>query len=54
MVSEFKGTDDVSLTEVRAKVLEDMEQLLRSRLLSEQRQAAGVAIDDNTLKSVRF
>jgi peptidyl-prolyl cis-trans isomerase C len=54
MVSDFKGTDNVSLTEVRAKVLEDMEQLLRSRLLIEQRHAAGVTIDENALKSVRF
>jgi len=54
MVSEFKGTDDVAFSEVREKVLEDIEHLLRSKLLSDQRQAAGVIIDEHVLKSVRF
>ncbi len=54
MVSDFKGTDDVALADVKQKVLADMEQVLRSKLLSEQRQAAGVSIDENVLKSVRF
>ena len=54
MVSDFKGTDDVTFTDVKSKVLEDLEQMLRSRLLNEQRQAAGVSVEENVLKSVRF
>ena len=54
MVSDFKGTDEVKLEEVRGKVLEDMEQTLRNKLIEDQRQAAKVSIDENGLKSVRF
>ena len=54
MVTDFKGTDDVQLADVRPRVLEDMEQMLRSKLINDQRQAAGVSIDENGLKSVRF
>jgi len=54
MVSDFRGTDDVALADVRAKVLADMEQVLHVNLLKEQRQAAGVSIDEHGLKSVRF
>jgi peptidyl-prolyl cis-trans isomerase C len=54
MVSDFKGTDDVRLADVRPKVLEDMEQMLRSKLINDERQAAGVSIDEDGLKSVRF
>jgi peptidyl-prolyl cis-trans isomerase C len=54
MVSDLRGTDDVKLAEVRGKVLEDMEQMLRSKLIEDLRLAAKVTIDENGLKSVSF
>jgi peptidyl-prolyl cis-trans isomerase C len=54
LVSDFRGTDDVKLADVRDKVLEQMEHKLRAALIKKHRDQAGVTVDDNALRNVRF
>lgn len=54
MVSDYRGSDDVKLADVRDKVLEEMEQKLRSGLIKKHREQAGVSVDDNALRNVKF
>lgn len=54
LVSDIRGSDDTKLPDVREKVIEDMEQSLRTDLIKKHRDQAGVVVDEHALKSVTF
>lgn len=54
LVTDYRGSDDIKFTEVREKVLEDLEHHLRAELIKKYRDQAGVTVDENALKNVIF